>query len=110
MELNGDLVPIKAWRAATRASARKGLLGESSWGPDQALLLSAAPLIHTIGMRVSLDLIWVRSERIVKISRGVSPGRLQMGLAWRVFELGDGGADLYGMSEGSSIRWWDRAE
>lgn len=108
-EQSGGRLPLQAWRATTRREAQRGLLDETEWAPNQALLLSGAPLIHTLGMRLPLDLVWLRAGRIVKIARGVQPGRMGFAWAWHALELGAGGVELLGIELGQKLQWADLA-
>jgi uncharacterized protein len=57
---------------------RRGLAGLARVPPDRALLLPRCRAVHTLGMRVPLDLVWLgRDGAVVRVDRGVGPGRLR---------------------------------
>ena len=57
---------------------RRGLAGLARVPPDRALLLPRCRAVHTLGMRVALDLVWLgRDGAVVRVDRGVGPGRLR---------------------------------
>ena len=60
-----------------------GLLGRSELPAGHGLLIVPCRAIHTVGMRFALDLLFLDARgRIVKVARGVRPGRLGWG-GWR---------------------------
>ena len=58
----------------------KGLLGRSSLGDGRAMLIMRCGSIHTIGMRFSIDVVFIaRSGEIKRIVRGLPAGRFYSG-------------------------------
>ncbi len=77
---------------ASDACARaKGLLGRASLEPDEGLWIERCSAVHTIGMRATLDLLFLdRQQRVLRIVFGVRPNRLAI-VCWgaaSVVELG----------------------
>lgn len=55
-----------------------GLAGLRGLPPHAGLLLPRTRSVHTFGMRVALDLIWLdRDGRVVRVDRSVPPGRVR---------------------------------
>lgn len=55
-----------------------GLAGLRRVPPDAGLLLPRTRSVHTLGMRFPLDLHWLEAGgRVVRVDRGVRPGRLR---------------------------------
>lgn len=85
---------------ADRGTTRRvGLLGRASLDRGEGLWIVPCEAVHTIGMRFSIDLIFLdRKRRICKICHAVPPWRLSGALrAHSVIELGAGtlaGVDL----------------
>lgn len=65
------------------ASRMRGLLGRRSLGPAEGLWLRARS-VHTVGMRMRLDLVWLDATATpVRTDRDVGPGRIRTCLAAR---------------------------
>lgn len=82
---------------------RRGLLGIDR-APDWGLLLSAAPLIHSFGMKFKIDLVWIRGGQVVCVASKVPPGRMRGAWAWRCLELPSGEAERLGIKRGDRVR------
>ena len=55
----------------------RGLLGRADLPDGVAMLLPGATLLHTVGMKFALDIAFLgRDGRVVRVLRGVPPGRL----------------------------------
>jgi uncharacterized membrane protein (UPF0127 family) len=55
----------------------KGLLGKSSLGINDGLLLKQCKGVHTFGMKFSIDVIFLnRDNRIVEIIHNLKPNRI----------------------------------
>ncbi len=64
--------------AEDRVSRLAGLAGLRSLDPRTGLLIPRCRSVHTIGMRFALDLLWLDGDdRVVRVDRGVPPGRLR---------------------------------
>jgi hypothetical protein len=104
VESGRTLTPF-CYRTLTRAAARRGLLGRSGLGQGQALLLKDG-LVHMVGMRFPLDLVFLdRRSRVVKVCYGVRPGpRLKGSLRARhTLEMAVGEAERAGFCEGQRL-------
>lgn len=63
--------------ARGRRERRRGLLGRPPLVPGQALIVSPARQVHTIGMRYPIDVIFCDSSwTVCHIVRGLRPWRL----------------------------------
>jgi uncharacterized membrane protein (UPF0127 family) len=79
-----DAVLAHARLAGTSASRRRGLLGRDVVARDEGLVIAPTQGIHTFGMRVDLDVVFVdRDGVVVRVAAAVPPRRLR--LAWRAF-------------------------
>jgi uncharacterized membrane protein (UPF0127 family) len=62
--------------AATPWARLRGLAGLPALPPDRGLLLPATRAVHTLGMRVALDLLWLDGAGgVVRVDPGVVPRR-----------------------------------
>jgi uncharacterized protein len=88
----GDVVATDVELADTRAARRKGLLGRDHLDSSAALVLSPCFMVHTIGMRFPIDVVFVdRAGVVVKMARHLGPGTMAMSLHARiVIELAGG--------------------
>lgn len=75
--------------ATTRADRRRGLLGRDGLAPEEALLLVPCAAIHTIGMRFTIDALFLHSDgTVVAVHPQVRPRRIVIALrAHLVVEL-----------------------
>ena len=68
---SGEVIHV----ARTFRTRLRGLLGTDELPSGHALLLTRTRAIHMIGMRLTLDLVWVDGEgRPVRVDRAVEPG------------------------------------
>ncbi|MEV5309987.1 DUF192 domain-containing protein [Streptomyces sp. NPDC052610] len=98
-ELRIPLEIATSYRART-----KGLLGRDTI--EGALLLSPAGSIHTIGMRIPIDVAYLDRHLKVLAVRTMSPGRLGLPRlrARHVVEAGAGVMAGWGVSAGVAVR------
>jgi uncharacterized protein len=69
---------VEVRRAGDPLARLLGLAGLRAVPPATALLLPQTRSIHTCGMRLPLDLIWLDDAgRVVRIDRGVRPWRVR---------------------------------
>ena len=62
--------------ADTFRSRLRGLLGTDEMPAHHALLLTSTSSVHTLGMRMPLDLVWVDGAGgLVGLDEGVTPGQ-----------------------------------
>jgi hypothetical protein len=78
--------------ATTSARRSKGLLGRTSLAPGEGLWIVPCESVHTFGMKIALDLIYLdRRHRVRKIRTNVRPWRISACLtAHSVIELAAG--------------------
>lgn len=78
--------------ANTGVHRRKGLLGREGLHPGEGLWITPCEAVHTIGMRFSIDLIYLdRNLRVKKVRNRVPPWRLSACFfAHSVLELSPG--------------------
>ena len=78
--------------AATFRSRLRGLLGTDELPAHHALLLTNTRSVHTLGMRMPLDLVWIdEAGALVRLDEGIAPGqRRRSGAAWGVLEVAAG--------------------
>ncbi len=84
----GEVVHI----AGTFRSRLRGLLGTDALPRHHALLLTNTRSVHTLGMRMPLDLVWVDGAgALVGLDEGVTPGQQRRCKdAWGVLEVASG--------------------
>jgi uncharacterized protein len=85
----GALVAERLEPAFDSERRRRGLLGRDGLAPDTALVIAPSNSVHTFFMRFAIDVVFVaRDGRVIKVRRGVRPGRLAMALtAFAVIEM-----------------------
>ncbi|MBC5811686.1 MAG: DUF192 domain-containing protein [Candidatus Eremiobacteraeota bacterium] len=89
----GAILATRVTRATSMLARGIGLLGRGSLDADEGLWIERCGAVHTMGMRATLDLIFVdRDDRVVRIERGVRPNRFAVTCrgAAAVIELGAG--------------------
>ncbi|MCL1080168.1 DUF192 domain-containing protein [Parashewanella spongiae] len=89
---NGRLI-AQVFIANTPWLRLRGLLGRPSLNNDQAMLISPCYSVHTIGMRYSLDIVYLNSQnQVLRIKKNLKPFRASAckGAA-KVLELAAGG-------------------
>lgn len=89
--------------AGSRRTRSRGLLGRDR--VDGALWLPGVRSVHTVGMRVALDVAWVdRTGRVLR-TRTMSPGRVSgwVRRAAGVLEAEAGAFARWGLGQGSEV-------
>lgn len=77
---DGRVVVANAHRTTWFWERMRGLLGTRSLPVGTGLLIDPCAAVHTIGMRYSLDLIFLdRHGVVVRVCRNVQPGRFSVG-------------------------------
>lgn len=84
----GEVVHV----AGTFRSRLRGLLGTAELAPHHALLITATRSVHTLGMQMRLDLVWVDAAGgLLGLDEGVGPGQQRRCKgAWGVLEVAAG--------------------
>lgn len=87
----GELVATRVDVARNPWSRTVGLLGRASLAPDEGLWIDGCSAIHTLGMRATLDVIFLDAAgAVVRIASGIAPNRpvVRCAHARTVLELG----------------------
>jgi uncharacterized membrane protein (UPF0127 family) len=104
-ERPGELSGLEVWVANTMCSRLLGLLGRPPLTSHQAMLLRRCSLVHTFGMRYSLDLVFMRRDgRVLDVVNALRPNRICG--HWRahcVLKLAPGVALLSGIEPGMRL-------
>lgn len=102
--LTGEQVLDVALAASVIARLR-GLLAWPPLQPHQGLLLSPCNMVHTVGMRYPLDLVFLRHDgRVLRVAPGVPPNRLRLcWRAWYTLELAAGTAARCAIAPGMDL-------
>jgi len=95
--------------AATTFQRMRGLLGRSELPVGHGLLIEACGSVHTVGMRFSIDVIFLtRAWQVRRVCRNVRPGRIMAWGGWfglRALEVASGWLDVSGVEEGTQVEW-----
>jgi uncharacterized membrane protein (UPF0127 family) len=104
--LNGVHLGIEVQCALTWPSRAMGLLGTQKLLPNRALWLRPCASIHTMGMRYSIDVVFLdRQGRVKKIVSQLSPFRwAACRQADSVIEFGSGLAERLGLQVGDQLK------
>jgi len=96
---------LTVYEARTWVSRRDGLSGLPELPPQWGLWIAPCRSIHTVGMRFSLDLIWLDGEdQVLDVAHDVAPRRQRTRWAARsVIEVAAGQGDRF------AARWQARA-
>ena len=82
------LLGIEAEVAESFAERARGLIGRRALAPRAGLLILKCNAIHTFFMRFAIDAIFLdKNDNIVKIVRGIRPGRLCVWGGWRAAKV-----------------------
>lgn len=94
----GVILAQRVRLAATSAERRKGLLGVSSMDPECALWIHPCEAIHTFGMKMRIDVIFLdREYRVKKLRCAVGPNHFAFCVsASSVVELAAGAVSASG--------------
>lgn len=80
-------------RASSAWSRTVGFIGRKRITPDEGMWFDKCCAIHTVGLRVPIDVLFLdRAGRVLEIAVGVPPARLAIVCtrAYSVLELGHG--------------------
>ncbi|WP_327431349.1 DUF192 domain-containing protein [Streptomyces sp. NBC_01236] len=96
-----DPVPLEV--AGSARARRRGLLGRD--GIEGALLLGPASSVHTLGMRIAIDVAYLDRKSRVLAVRTMRPGRvgLPRPRARRVLEAEAGAMERWGVQRGVRV-------
>lgn len=101
----GSLLADTIEPAFDSRSRRRGLLGRDAMREGSALIIAPCQAIHTFRMRFAIDVVFANRDGLVlKIRRGVRPGRITGSLAaFAVIELPAGAVDRSEIRVGDSL-------
>ena len=68
----GPALPLELRRTETMLERMRGLLGRPPLRPGQALLIDDCNMVHTIGMRYAIDVVFVDREVMRDPQHGVT--------------------------------------
>jgi uncharacterized protein len=73
----GEVIARTVELARTRATRRRGLLGRTGLPPGSALAITLCKAVHTIGMKFTIDVVFVDSTGTVRtIVKALKPRRI----------------------------------
>lgn len=100
------LVP-HVWNAVSGWERTRGLLGRPQLQPGEGMLINDCRLVHTLGMRYALDLVFLdRGGQVRKLVHGLNPVRIAGSLpASATLELAPGTLAQIGVKEGDRLAW-----
>ncbi len=106
VEQNGVTVVERLHVARGARERTRGLLSHDSLPDGEGMWFPACRLIHTFGMKFSIDLVYLNEQlEICKIVEDMRPGRLSACLAAEsVIELISGAAKKLGLSKGIRLK------
>ena len=107
-ETRGVLVGDRIRRADGFWRRLRGLLGNRALRPGDGLWIAPCDIVHTLGMRFSIDLLFVdRSGVVLGCRRALRPNRLspRFRKASGVLELPAGTIDRTGTEPGDRLRF-----
>jgi len=102
----GALLAESVRRARTPWSRLIGFLTRSAVGVGEGLLFERCSAIHTVGMRTSIDVIFLDGgDRVEQVHASVEPGRRRLGCgsASKVLEMGPGFIHLHSLLIGDHL-------
>jgi len=103
---NGLMIVNHVEHANTWFMRLVGLLNKSNIDQEKALLLKPCKSIHTIGMRFSIDVIFLdKYNRVIKLKRNMKPNRICFSniKTHSVLELSVGSIDCCNISIGTEL-------
>lgn len=88
---------LRVFSACSRRERARGLRGLDALPADWGLTLTRCRSVHTFGVRMRLDLLWLDGAgEVVRVDRDVGARRLRTCRRARsVLEVGAGGADRF---------------
>jgi len=88
---SGTVLATRVNRATNPWTRGVGLLSRKAVAPDEGLWIAHCNAVHTVGMRATIDLLFLdKADRVVKIASAVKPNVLAVSCrgAATVVELG----------------------
>lgn len=100
-----DTVVIRLIEAKGMLSSLQGLLGQRGLPPATGMLLKAKE-VHTVGMRFTIDVVYLSGKSVVVRVDTMAPGKLGplvLRAKW-ILELGEGEAARLGIVPGTTLQ------
>ncbi len=108
---SGEEIANRCYLADRFFSRLKGLLGKEHMSAGEALLISPCSSIHTIGMKINIDAVFLSSDfQILHLIEEIRPGKV-CGLQRRsslVLELPSGQVNRCGLKPGDYLMAIDK--
>ena len=103
LAVDGRDTGLPLWTARTRRERNKGLLGTD--GIDGALWITRCNWVHCLGMRHTIDVVYLTRRDKVAAVKPLRPGRIGMPnlRAAAVLEMAQGEAARLGIGPGSTL-------
>jgi uncharacterized membrane protein (UPF0127 family) len=103
----GHCVVRETWKATNAWDRMRGLLGRPRLETGQGMLIEPCAMVHTVGMRYALDLVFLdRQLRVRKTVRRLPPFRLAgCADAHSTLELAPGALDAAPLDVGDALEW-----
>jgi uncharacterized membrane protein (UPF0127 family) len=103
--LHFDTGRLQVLVAATVFTRLRGLLARPPLGRGEAMLIRPCNMIHTVGMRYCIDVVFLaRDGTVLRVARSVGPRRVRAHLrAQSVLELAAGEADRLAIVPGALL-------
>lgn len=91
--------------AATPLARMRGLLGRPALRAGEALFIKPCNMIHTVGMRYPIDVVFLKRDgTVLKVAPHVPPRRMRsLFKAHSVLELGAGEAARHAITAGVTL-------
>ena len=102
----GRVLAARVRRADGWLDRTLGLLPRSALAPGEGMWFARCRGVHTLGMRLALDVLFVdRGGRVVRVAAAVPPGRWHVGdpAADAIAEFGAGFATAAGIVPGMQV-------
>jgi hypothetical protein len=102
----GRTIATRIERLSSFSQRAVGLLARASVEPDEGVWITPCSAIHTLGMRVTIDVIFVDAEgTVLDVVGNVRPNRLLVTRrgARAVVELGSGALDVHDLLPGDRL-------
>ncbi len=105
-ESTGRVLAWRVQRADDWIQRAVGFLPRASIAAEEGLWIERCNAVHTVGMRVPLDIVFLdRDRRVIRVDRGVRPHQLYVGAANAhiVVEFGAGFAEANPLAAGDLL-------
>jgi uncharacterized protein len=102
----GRVLATRIVLAGSSQARRLGLMGRTSLGVDEGLWIFPSEAIHTFGMKIPIDVVFLdKSNRVTAIRHRLRPNRIAVSLsATSVLELASGVLARAELSRGDALQ------